>query len=151
MPEGREEIDQAPLFGPGGRIPAARTVTLVRESAITTLRKGWLPRHTVAVVALSPLVFSGYVAALGIGLSDPSWTALLGVMAVVAALILTSYLPLRGARLSAGSSCGVMAGLLVPGVGMLLGQASGIPSGVLALAILGLGLWQRVSGASACG
>ncbi len=151
MPEERDKIDPAPLFGPGGRIPTARAVTLERESAITTLRKGWLPRHTVAMIVLSPLVFLGYTAALGIGLGDPYWTLLLAAMAVVAALILTTYLPLRGAGPSAGSSCALMAGLLVPGVGLLLGQASGIPSGALALAILSLGLWQRVSGTSACG
>lgn len=44
-----------------------------------------------------------------------------------------------------------MPGLMVPGVGVLLAQGSGLLSGVFALAILGLGLVQRLSGASACG
>lgn len=151
MPPLARDVDQPDLFGPNGRIPKVRAVTLARQSGITTLRKGWLPRHTVAMVVLSPLVFGGYTAALGTGLNDPLWTLLLSAMALVAALILTTYLPLRGAGPAAGSSCTVMAGLLVPGVGILLNQATGIFSGAIALGILSLGLLQRVSGTSACG
>ena len=141
MPPLARDVDQPDLFGPKGRIPTVAAVTLTRQSGITSLRKGWLPRHTVAMVVLSPLVFGGYTAALGAGLHDP-----LG-----AALILTTYLPLRGAVPAAGSSCAVMAGLLVPGAGILLSQGSGIFGGVIALGILSLGLAQRVSGTSACG
>ena len=151
MPPLARDVDQPDLFGPKGRIPTVAAVTLTRESGITSLRKGWLPRHTVAMVVLSPLVFGGYTAALGAGLHDPLWTVLLGAMSLVAALILTTYLPLRGAVPAAGSSCAVMAGLLVPGAGILLSQGSGIFGGVIALGILSLGLAQRVSGTSACG
>jgi hypothetical protein len=148
--DGRE-FDEPPLFGPQGRIPTIQAVTLTRQSGITALRMGWLPRHTVAMIVLGPLVFGGYTAALGTGFDDPLWTLLLGAMSLVAALILTTYLPLRGAGPAAGSSCAVMAGLLVPGAGILLSQASGIFSGAIALGILSLGLLQRVSGTSACG
>ena len=79
------------------------------------------------------------------------WIVLLGAMSLVAGLIVTSYLPLPGSRQAAASSCGLMPGLMVPGVGVLLAQGSGLLSGVFALAILGLGLVQRLSGASACG
>ena len=44
-----------------------------------------------------------------------------------------------------------MSGLLVPGAAILLHQGSGPLSGALTLAILSLGLWQRVSGTSTCG
>ncbi len=103
------------------------------------------------MVVLSPLLFLAYNAALGSGFVDPVWNLLTGAMSLVAALILTTYLPLRGAGRAVGSSCAVMAGLLVPGAGILLHQATGPLGGVLALGILSLGLVQRVSGTSACG
>ena len=145
------EVDQPPLFGPGGRIPTARAVTRARQPGFTALRKGWLPRHTVAMVVTSPLLFLAYNAALGSGFVDPVWSLLTGAMSLVGALILTTYLPLRGAGRAVGSSCAVMAGLLVPGAGILLHQATGPMGGALALGILSLGLVQRVSGTSACG
>jgi hypothetical protein len=148
--EGRG-ADQPPLFGPGGRIPAAQAVALTRQPSMKALREGWLPRHTVAMVALSPLLFLVYNAALGVGFGDPVWSVLIGAMAVVAALILATYLPRRGAQRVHGSSCAVMAGLLVPGAAVLLHQGTGPLSGALALAILSLGLWQRISGTSTCG
>ena len=145
------EADPPPLFGPGGRIPTARAVARVREPGPTALRNGWLPRHTVAMVVLSPLLFLAYNAALGSGFVDPVWNLLTGAMSLVAALILATYLPMRGAGRAVGSSCAVMAGLLVPGAGILLHQATGTMGGALALGILSLGLVQRVSGTSACG
>jgi hypothetical protein len=151
MPLDGRELDEPPLFGPQGRIPTIQAVTLTRQSGIAALRKGWLPRHTVAMIVLSPLVFGGYAAALGTGLGDPVWTLLLIAMSLVAAMILTTYLPLRGAARTTGSSCTVMAGLLVPGAGILLSQGTGVFSGAVALGILSLGLLQRVSGSSACG
>lgn len=151
MPREGREVDQPPLFGPGGRIPTAQALTPDRQLGIELLRKGWLPRHTVAMVALSPLLFLAYNAAVGVGFGDPIWSVLTGAMAVIAALILTTYLPLRGAGRAVGSSCAVMAGLLVPGAAILLHQGTGPLSGTLTLAILSLGLWQRVSGTSACG
>lgn len=151
MPLDGRELDETPLLGPRGRIPTIQAVTLTRQSGIAALRKGWLRRHTAAMILLSPLVFAGYAAALGAGFDNPVWILLLGAMSPVAALILTTYLPLRGAAPAAGSSCTLMAALLVPGAGLLLSQGSGLFSGVIALGILSLGLVQRVSGTSACG
>lgn len=145
------EADPPPLFGPGGRIPTAQAVARVREPGLTALRNGWLPRHTAAMVVLSPLLFLTYNAALGSGFVDPVWNLLTGAMSLVAALILATYLPLRGAGRAVGSSCAVMAGLLVPGAGILLHQATGPMGGAIALGILSLGLVQRVSDTSACG
>ena len=65
-------------------------------------------------------------------------------------MILTTYLPLRGTQRATASSCGAMPGLLVLGAGILLHQGTGILAGALALAVLSLGLWQRLSGTSAC-
>lgn len=104
----------------------------------------------MALAIISPLAFAGYAAALGAGFAHPVWIVLLGAMSLVAGLIVTSYLPTPGSRQAAALSCGLMPGLM-PGVGVLLAQGSGLLSGVFALAILGLGLVQRLSGASACG
>ena len=151
MPADGGESDEPPLFGPHGRIPAVQAVVLTRPSGFTTLRKGWLPRHTVAMIVLGPLLFIGYTAALGAGFDDPAWTLLIAGMSLIGARTLTTYLPLRAARPAPGSSCAVMAALLVPGAAILLSQASGIFGGALALGILSLGLGQRVSGTAACG
>lgn len=145
------DADQRPLMGPNGRFPSIQAVTLTRPSALTTLRTGWLPRHTAAMAVLSPLVFLMYGSALGRGFDSAPWNVLVGAMALVAALILTTYLPAPGARRAAASSCAVMAGLLVPAAALLLNQVAGIAGGVLALGILILGVWQRLSGTSTCG
>lgn len=150
MPDDGRRIDQPPLFGPDGRIPSVHAVTLSRPSIISTLRKGWLPRHSVAFVLLSPLLFFGYSATAGAVLANPQADVLIGGIAVIAGLILTTYLPLRGAPKSAASSCALMPALLVPGAGFLLHQVPGPLGGGLGLAILSLALWQRLSGASAC-
>ncbi len=151
MPDESREPARSELFGPQGRIPTFDAVALDRQSGFTALRKGWRLRHTVALAIISPLAFAGYAAALGAGFAHPVWIVLLGAMSLVAGLIVTSYLPMPGSRQAAASSCGLMPGLMVPGVGVLLAQGSGLLSGVFALAILGLGLVQRLSGASACG
>lgn len=151
MPLDRREFDQPPLFGPNGRIPTIQAVTLTRQPGVSALRKGWLPRHSVAMIVLSPLLFVAYKAALGAGLDDPIWNLLVGGISLVAAMVLTTYLPLAGAQRAPGSSCALLAGLLVPGAAILLNQATGAFSGALALGVLSLGLWQRVSGTSACG
>lgn len=141
---------EAPLFGPNGRIPTARAVTLTRQSGFATLRSGWLPRHTLAMSVLSPLLFGVYSASGGTGLVDPFLGLLIGGMSVVGALILTTYLPLRGGRRAPASSCAVMAGLLVPGAAIILHQTPGAFTAALALGALSLGLYQRVAGTSAC-
>ena len=146
-----EEHDSRPLFGPTGSIPAVQAVTLTRQSGISVVRKGWQLRHTAALLVVSPVMFAAYWAALGAGVIDPAVTVLVGAVSVVAATILTTYIPLRGAERSPGSSCAAMPALLVPGAGILLHQATGPLGAALALGILGRGLWQRLSGTSACG
>src|SRR5664280_1200871 len=103
-PDARDS-DQRPLFGLDGRIPTVQAVTLTRQSGLTTLRKGWLPRHSAAMILLSPALFLMYKSALAAGLDGPAF---------------------------------------------LLNQATGPLGGALALAVLGLGLTQRLSGTSAC-
>ena len=145
-----EGSGEPPLLGPGGRIPSLLAVSPVAEPGSTSLRKGWLPRHTVAMAVAGPLLFLTYRAAYS-GPTDRAVNLLLAAMAVVAALILATYLPLRGAKHAPGAACSALAGLLVPGAAVLLHQATDPFGGALALGVLGLGLWQRLSGASTCG
>lgn len=142
--------DQAPMFGAGGRIPSVAAVTLAPTSMTGTLREGWMPRHTVAFPLLATLLFLGYSAASGAAVSGVFGHLLLGCMAAIGALVLTTYLPLRGATRGATSSCTLMPAFLVAGAGMLLDQASGTLGAGIGLAVLAMALWQRLSGASAC-
>lgn len=151
MPPESPEPVAAPLFGPEGRIPTIQAVTITRSSGIMALRQGWLPRHTVAMIVLVPLAFGGYRAALGPAGAGPLWTLALAAMALLAALILTTYVPLRGSTPKAVTSCAVMSGLLVPGAALVLNDGTGMLSGAIALGILALGLVQRLSGTSVCG
>lgn len=145
-----EGSGEPPLLGPGGRIPSLLAVPPVAEPGNTSLRKGWLPRHTVVMVVAGPLLFLTYRAAYSGGPADLTVNLLLAAMAVVAALILATYLPLRGAKRAPGAACSALAGLLVPGAAVLLHQATDPFGGALALGVLGLGLWQRLSGTSTC-
>lgn len=149
--EDAREAHPQPLIGRQGRFPSIQAVTLTRKSVLTTLRAGWLPRHTAGMVVLSPLLFLVYGSALGSGFGSVSWDVLVSAMALTAALILTSYLPVPGLPRAGASSCALMAGLLVPAAAILLNQVEGMTGGALALAVLGLGLWQRLSGSSSCG
>lgn len=150
MPADGRRTDQSPMFGPHGRIPALDADALGRPSALSTLRAGWLPRHTLALLLLSPLLFLGYLASAGAALANLHGYLLIGAMAVIGALVLTTYLPLRGATRGVVSSCALMPALLVPGAGMMLDQATWAVSAGFGFALLGFALWQRLSGASAC-
>lgn len=70
----RERPDRADPDLPGmwSRIPSAAAVPAGRPSGIAALRAGWLPRHTVAMMVLTPALFLAYRSALGSDL-DPSW------------------------------------------------------------------------------
>lgn len=151
MPPDDHRAEEGPLFGPSGRIPAVQAVVLSRASGITALRHGWLPRHWVSMVVLSPLLFVLYRATFVGGLEGVFVDAISGGLALVAALVLTTYLPLRGVQRAPGASCAMMPAMLVPAAAVLVHQTAGPIGGALALTILSLALWQRLSGASACG
>jgi len=151
MASGDRRTDEDHLFGPGGRIPSIQAVTLTRSSGITALRTGWLPRHWVAMVVLSSALFMLYRAAFVSGLDGVYVSAMSGGLALLGALVLTTYLPLKCVQRTPGSSCAMMPAMLVPAAALLVHQTTGPIGGVLALAVLSLALWQRLSGVSACG
>ena len=100
--------DQVPrLFGPTGRIPQVEAVSLTRSTGITALREGWRTAHTVVLVLVAPLLFVSYHAA-----ADPS-AGVLGVvvhgaLALMASVLVTTYLPLRRGETPQVSSCAVV-------------------------------------------
>ncbi|MFZ1283643.1 MAG: hypothetical protein WAQ75_05910, partial [Propionicimonas sp.] len=143
--------DQVPrLFGPTGRIPQVEAVSLTRSTGITALREGWRTAHTVVLVLVAPLLFVSYHAA-----ADPS-AGVLGVvvhgaLALMASVLVTTYLPLRRGETPQVSSCAVVPALMVVAAGVAL-NSSVFPGGeAAALAVLSFGLWQRLSGVSTCG
>lgn len=150
-PDDSLQAVRSPLFGPGGRIPEVKAVALTRSSGISALRQGWLPRHWVSMVVLSPLLFLLYRATFVGGLEDVFVTLISAGLALVAALVLTTYLPLRGVQRAPGSSCAMMPAMLVPAAAILVHQTAGPIGGALAVTVLSLALWQRLSGASTCG
>lgn len=149
MPADAPQLDQQPLTGPDGRFPSAPAVTLRKHGGVRALRDGWLPRHTISMALMTPVLLYAYLASLAMDLT-PLWALVIGVLAVMGALVVTTYLPLRGAAAGVGSSCSLMAGLVVPMVAVLLSGATSYGSAALTLALLGVALAQRLSGASAC-
>lgn len=151
MADPRRGSHSGPLFGPDGRIPAVEAVKAAEVSGVLAFRAGWRLRHTVAMIVLSPLLFLAYQAALGSGLDEVLWLLIVAAMAVLAAAILTSFVPPLGEQQALGSPCTVMTALAVPATGIILHQANGPLSGAIAVAILALSLWQRVGRTSTCG
>ena len=143
------QVDDRPLTGPGGRFGAAPGVTIRKRSGVRALREGWLPRHTVAMAVVTPALGYVYLTSLVMSMT-PAWAVIIGARAVMGALVVTTYLPMRGATAGVGSSCSLMAGLVVPMVAVLLSGATSLASGAMALALLTVALAQRLSGASAC-
>ncbi len=137
------------LDGLWDRIPKARTVVVERGGGLTALRVGWRRRHSVAMLLLTPPIFFAYWSATGAGL-EASRLLVIGAMALTGALLLTTYLPQRGAKAALDSSCALMPALFVPLAGILLSLDAMLTSGLAALAFLGLGLWQRIAASSVC-
>ncbi|HSN43992.1 MAG TPA: hypothetical protein VLR88_08040 [Propionibacteriaceae bacterium] len=143
------QSDTRPLTGPDGRFPSVAAVTVRKESGVRALREGWLPRHSLTMAVLTPALAYVYLTSLVMSLT-PAWALIIGMLAVMGALVVTTYLPLRGGTAGVGSSCSLMAGLVVPMVAVLLSGATSLASGAMALALLTVAMAQRLSGASAC-
>lgn len=113
-------------------------------------------RRIVVVAVLSPLLFVLLIAVAG-GWTPGAplgWTALVAVMALAAAATLASYLPRPGAgrKLEIGCTpCAAVAALSVVGAGAVLSTAPyDVSTAVMALAVVGFGLMQRLTNPSTC-
>ncbi|MGB7963223.1 MAG: hypothetical protein WCF12_09755 [Propionicimonas sp.] len=139
-----------PLFGPEGTIPQVNAVAVTRTSGWVALRGRWGMTQTVVLLAAMPLLFVVYRAAAGPSAGAVGMVAH-AVAALLASVIVASYLPFRRGERLETSACGVMPALMVVLAAIAL-NSSVFPGGeAAALAVLGFGLWQRLSGFSTCG
>ena len=138
------------LFGPEGTIPQVNAVAVTRISGLAVLRGRWGPAQTVLLVAAIPLLFVVYRPAAG---SSAGWIGIVAhaMAALLGSVIVVSYLPLRRGESDGTTACAAAPALMVVLAGIALGT-SVFPGGeAAALAVLGFGLWQRLSGFSTCG
>lgn len=137
-----------PLFGPRGRIPVATAVALPRPGGFGAYRQGWAVRHTLAAVLMAPLLFLAYGGAaqrLGVG-----WQLVVAIAALMGAVLLATYLPLRGLPREAASPCLAMPAAMVLAAGVMLTAPATAFTATVALLALGFGLFQRVFVPSSC-
>ena len=146
-PRDETRVDERQLLA--GRVPTTMPVLLPKRGGAASLREGWLPRHTVVMVVATPLLVLGYLSTLDASLSS-TWALVIGALGLLGALVVTTYVPLRGAGVGAASSCALMAGIAVPMSFVVVDGATSVTSGVLALGIVAMALAQRLSGTSAC-
>lgn len=126
-------------------------VRLPRRVGLAAWRDALTKGRLLVAVLAAPLLFTSYRDAIdgpvpgGIG-----WTLTLGLVAVVAALVVATYVPQRGGP-AATSPCASLAVVYVLLAGMVL-DAPPDPLYVgLALAMVSFALVQRLRGAAACG
>lgn len=128
-------------------IPRIQAVAPVVVSPPRTLRAHWSLRHAVAALVTGAIALAAYAGAVvpapsGLG----PWLAL-GAAAVLAGLVLATYVPGKGGGpVVAGSPCGRLS--VVFPLLALVPLSQGAP--VLAVFLLGFGLFQRVFGAANC-
>ncbi len=168
----------APLVCPGHRRPPTAVMThdtgaapgqvtdgLVARSAhlsrhpliqVTSRRpwQGWTAQRLAATAALTPITAWFFHSAAGRpAWNDLGWTVAVVGLAVLGALVWSTYIPatLRptGSGASGSSPCAKVAGFHVLAAGMLLSLNPTLPMVLLALAVQAMALHQRTTGACA--
>lgn len=130
------------------RIPRVNAIAPVSLTPTQMLRSRWSWRHTVATVLLAPLSLWSYAAASSTPPSGPFSWVVLAVSGVLAALVLASFVPVRGGGgVVPRSTCGTTAGLMPFLAFVPLGQ----DAAVLVPLLLAFALNQRLFGAGNCG
>jgi multisubunit Na+/H+ antiporter MnhF subunit len=127
-------------------------IDTARRGPATWLR-AWSGRHTVAVIALAPVLFLVYRSAAGPTIvGDPAWTVLLGLISTVGAATVATYLPQPHAADGSWSSpCATLAGAHVVVAAVMLSTGPSVPMrGVLAFGMVLFALIQRLSGSATC-
>lgn len=122
----------------------------------TRPRAWWPLRRVVTVVVLFPVLLALLAGATGGWApgAEPVWTALVAVIALAAATTLASYLPRPGTGrgLDIGCTpCAAVAGLSVLAASAVLrSEPHDVPTAILALAVAGFGLRQRLANPDTC-
>lgn len=143
------QLDERPLFGPGGRIPVAPVVP-VPPRGFAAVKAGWTAWHTGIAVVMAPVMFGVYRGAAGSAIAGLGWELALGVAGVLAGVLLALYLPLRGLPRERLSPCFVMPAAMILGAGVLLGSQATPFTATVALALLGFGVVRRGTSLNAC-
>ncbi|MFN8194369.1 MAG: hypothetical protein U0R80_08815 [Nocardioidaceae bacterium] len=143
VPETLARLFERPPAELAVQVPGRQPWAVWRESVTA-------PRLLVAA-ALSPPMFLVYRDAVdGSPPTGVGWNLLLGAVAVVAALLLATYVPQRAAG-RGSSPCAALAVVQVLLAGMVLDAPADPLFGVLALGFVSFGLTQRLRGSRACG
>jgi len=129
---------------------------LATRTVFANAAGSWPLRRLVAVAVLSPLLFVLLISVAG-GWAPGAplgWTVLVALMALAGAATLATYLPRPGAgrKLEIGCTpCAAVAALSVLGAGAVLSTAPyDVSTAVMALAVVGFGLTQRLTNPSTC-
>lgn len=134
------------------QLPRATANSITGSSAPRPWRRIWWNRprvftfSTLTVLALLVLQASGARSVVG--------AVLMALTSTAAALTLTTYVPDRGQSVKStiGSPCGVTAAIFpIWGVLSAGGSGAGVGGLLMGLAFTGMGLSQRLLGATACG
>lgn len=131
--------------------PAAEVaVRLPRAQGLAAWRDTLTNRRLVVAAVATPLLFTSYRDAIdGPAPTGLAWTLLLGLVAVLGALVVATYLPERTGT-AAGSPCASLAVVYVLLAGMVLDAPADPLYGGLALAMVAFALLQRLRRAAAC-
>jgi hypothetical protein len=150
-PSGPPDLDAVRALVAGSAAPDSPTAS----SVLARWRASWATRHTVAAVALAPLLYRGYQSAAdsAAALGQPGWVIVLALISMGAAITYASYLPAPGTRDHrglAGTPCAAAAGMFPVAAAMALATAGLAAGGVVALGLVAMGLSQRIIGTVAC-
>jgi hypothetical protein len=114
----------------------------------------WPLRRWIAVVSLTPLLATAFVALAGVPLGGLSvgWLGLTSLAAILSAGVLGSYVPQQGLRPDLGCApCAAMPVATVVGAGVAVSTyGSALIGPSLAIAVTLFGLTQRVGNLNSC-
>lgn len=144
----------APSAAMSARFQGVDAVTVRPLSVWARWRLGWTRRHTVVMSVATPVTSVGYAVALGPGAASSGWlvAGALALAGVVAAATVATYLPaaVEGA-VTLTSPCAAGGGLFVVlAVIPLTSPGPALSRALAAVAVVSLGLLQRIVGVVAC-
>jgi hypothetical protein len=131
---------------------AQLAVAVAGPSGLAAWRETLGGRRRLVAAGLTPVLLWAFASQVGgLGAVGSVWLLPLGLIATLSALTLATYVPAPGA--GAGTSpCASIAGVYVLFAAMALGGPPiAVANVLLALAMAGFGLSQRLRGARACG
>lgn len=123
-------------------LPALATLRPARPSLRASLRDQWTPRRTLVFAVLSPVAFWVYAGLTrGLATSQPAWGALVALMALGAAFVVSSY----AGRPTASGACGVAPLAWLALAGWLLVENPTLVGAGFGVAMVGVAALQRVT------